>query len=722
VKYSLFLIISAFSFYHIQGQTLPFTFGLIKEFKTINNPIGLLQGDFNGDKIEDFAVYGAKRVRFYYQMKDSLGFSTRTFTPANSVIYVASAKVNGDDLTDFVCIGGKPLSLQVYIMKKKSEPYLILNREIQGAFDKILMGDINSDSKNDIILYGRKELGLMVFRGKGNGMFYSPLTLFQGDSFSELYLKDVNNDGVNDILGLQWIDNKVKLYTGYASSTFSEPSEISLASEGSLMKCDYLNSDDNLDFMIYFPNEKECATFMGNGLGNFTQHQIIKIPHVLSNALITKTNDDYLQDILLLSQDDRTLDIHLQDQNGLFTDGIEYYTTDSPVDILHFAHQRTQLQDIVIMDSVNSFLKIMYNSSIDQPRGEIREYGLGVSPSEVHAIDLNDDGWNDVIVSNKGSKSYSIFLNDKKGRYFGQWYVPTSYMLKSFRAASGKTSPKIIFSTEKGVSALHALELDLSNYTYIESKIITQDVPEIIDVNVRSTRGEKLILSMGTDPENNQTRLTEIKWLNGNTAMEHVINFDITDRIIYTSNVYYTKENRKRIWCTAFYEKNENLYSILTDSNWNIIEKKIRSTLQKEIPTSVFMWSSDLNRDGQPDCIVFRKDSLTGLFIYQGGDHNHTSGPIYVIEDIDMESPKDLKIADIDKNGDPDIVVQNRLRRSLDAYVGNGTGRFWSMVNLAGTARWGGFDISDVDNDGYPEVIMTDSLKGTLNILPIRER
>ena len=705
-----------------RSQTNPFTFGLVKEVKSIIHPIGLLQGDFNGDHVDDIAAYSAKKVRFYYQLADSLGFSTRTLSPTVPISIAASSKINGDDLTDFICLGGKPLRVQVYIMKKRREPFLIWDKDVTGAFDELLVADVNSDAKTDIILYGKRELGILVFRGKGNGTFRSPQVLFAGDSFSDLFVSDVNNDGVNDIIGVQWIENTVALFTGYGNSTFSEPAQIPLRSEPGFIRCGYVNGDDNIDFLVYFPNENECLTYLGDGLGNFTEHQILRISRALSDAAISDINSDRLNDVLLLSADG-TLDVHLQSENGFLTDITPFLTTRHPADMELFAHSRTQLKNAAILDSANALIKIMYSAYIDRVKSESREYGLGSSPSEVRAFDLNNDGWNDIIASNPGSRTFSIFINDKTGHYRGQWAIPGAFVPASFYPAGNHTVPWIIFSTEAGSSSLHVIELDQSHYTFNQSKIITQDIPDIIYVSVKSARYETSVLSLGHDPENDQIHLTEIKWRNGGRSAETIINLNLPGKLLGVSSISDARNDRRNIWCTTYDDDSAHLYYVVADSAWNVIEKRLHNTYQTEAPVPTLMWNSDLNNDGRSDCVIFREDSLSGLFIYLGTDLNSPeSSAIHVIEDVEVVSSRDLKITDIDKNGNRDIVINNRMRRSLNAYLGNGSGRFSTPVNLAGTARWGGFDISDVDNDGYPEVIMTDSLKCTLNIFSLRDR
>lgn len=228
---------------------------------------------------------------------------------------------------------------------------------------------------------------------------------------------------------------------------------------------------------------------------------------------------------------------------------------------------------------------------------------------------------------------------------------------------------------------------------------------------------------MGHDPETDQVHLTEIKWQNGGRVSETMLDFGLPGKLTAVSSVSNYRSGLRNIWCITFAAQTEHVYYLVADSVWNVIESQLHHTIQCDSPVSRLIWSADINKDNRPDCVIFREDSVSGLYVYIGGDRSMPESPaMHVIEGVRILSARDLKITDIDKNGSRDIVLNDRIRRSLDAYMGNGSGRFSAPVNLAGTARWGGFDISDVDNDGYPEVIMTDSIKSTLNILPLRGR
>ncbi len=79
--------------------------------------------------------------------------------------------------------------------------------------------------------------------------------------------------------------------------------------------------------------------------------------------------------------------------------------------------------------------------------------------------------------------------------------------------------------------------------------------------------------------------------------------------------------------------------------------------------------------------------------------------------------PSSVAIADVNGDGNPDIVVSNVIGNSVSVLLGNGNGTFQSQQTIAA----GSFPISaalgDVNGDGIPDIVVTNELSNTVGVL-----
>jgi hypothetical protein len=68
-----------------------------------------------------------------------------------------------------------------------------------------------------------------------------------------------------------------------------------------------------------------------------------------------------------------------------------------------------------------------------------------------------------------------------------------------------------------------------------------------------------------------------------------------------------------------------------------------------------------------------------------------------------------------------DLVVKNEADRSIEIFPGLGDGTFDPGPHLISTKGISGFTLDDINRDGVPELIITDSASCVLRILTLEE-
>jgi uncharacterized protein (TIGR03437 family) len=136
------------------------------------------------------------------------------------------------------------------------------------------------------------------------------------------------------------------------------------------------------------------------------------------------------------------------------------------------------------------------------------------------------------------------------------------------------------------------------------------------------------------------------------------------------------------------------------------------------------LYVRDLNADGAPDVILtseLNSNARGDEIIVLIGNGDGTFRPPQILSGGAGSQPFPLEFADMNGDGVPDIVAQNRAKRELMIFRGDRNGNYQATpqsVPIGATGALGGFAVADVDGDGLPDLIAahgTSSIAVVLN-------
>ena len=127
--------------------------------------------------------------------------------------------------------------------------------------------------------------------------------------------------------------------------------------------------------------------------------------------------------------------------------------------------------------------------------------------------------------------------------------------------------------------------------------------------------------------------------------------------------------------------------------------------------------AADFNGDGKPDIAVADEavnNRNSNVTVFESSSKGY-AGTRYPYGD----EPRLVVIADINKDGKPDIVTENEFNGTVDIFINNGTGGFGAPIVLQdGGITAASVAVGDLNGDGKPDIVVSDGqIPGAVHVL-----
>ncbi len=299
----------------------------------------------------------------------------------------------------------------------------------KGA-SSVEVADFNKDGKPDIAIANIEDSSLTIYLNQGNRKFVeaegSPF--FAGHFPNDINISDINKDGNLDIALANHERKFFTVLTGNGKGQFSSAPNSPLAVQvkphtHGVITADF-NNDGNLDIATDSWWVDSIVVLNGDGKGNFINPVYYATgKHPYQRLRTADFNKDGNADIVTTNLDENSVTILLGDGKGKF----ERRFFDAG--IIPFGLAIGDLNndgnlDLAVINSPTisggkpgkDGLTILLGDgkgNFSMLKGSPFETGLG--PTRVAIGDINNDGINDVAVSNFNSNFLSVYYMDKNG-------------------------------------------------------------------------------------------------------------------------------------------------------------------------------------------------------------------------------------------------------------------------------------------------------------------
>jgi hypothetical protein len=694
------------------------SFGKVTNIKITGHYSSLLNGDFNGDGRADIAAIGKNEIHLFYQSDDGFSFTEQSIKISGNILAAAAGKLNQDKLADFVVIVDDPLTLQAFVSKPSRKYTRSWNHPLIEPSTNILIDDISNDHKSDIILYGKRELGATVYPGNGNGTFQQNITLFSEYSFTSFAVIQSNDDDLNDIIAADWISNQILTYTAFGKMNFSEPTVIHCDGSPVFITTGLLDRDTNNDFLISYSDARLCDLFSGDGMGGYIQSVSVTLSVAPSEIALQDVNGDGKKDIVMLSGSNSTIIVKLNDGNGRFEEETPFYAGEGPLSFTIFQYPRSTRFNIAILDTASQIIRVMYPSTIRTPNAEVQTFGVGRKPSSIICTDVNRDRYNDVIVANEESQTISILPGAAGNSLEGQITFRVSQSPSLLRYYSVNDTLGVLTSTSvtsKDISVLEINRMTLSSRMYT---LPTQGTPEVLTLTHERNSVRFQILVLERDYSNSTSSLINFEKISGNKFTQQVAPLT-TPKIQFLDASFDSNGNSYLIYGVFDPRQNvEAIYQTQYVQPCQILPPRLVYSFQTKRNIPLLVWYGNANDDQRPDILYHLGEPENKLYL-MNAINDTTFSPPYLLSGspVTITSKDHLQIIDCNNDGKKDIAYMNASEDNVEVCSGNGIYSTTSILSNAGTGDE--FVISKIKNDSTYMLIMTDSVSGTVSIMPL---
>jgi hypothetical protein len=334
---------------------------------------------------------------------------------------VAVANQDSDSVAVLLGDGAGSLAFTSAVSTTDNDPVSLA----QGMFD--------GDTRPDLAAVNFADDSVAPLLGNGDGTFSpaAPPTLGVGVSPQSVAAGDFDNpaDGFDDLAVANFFSEDITVLRSNGDGTFTESDTISLAGSGPwAVVAGFLDGDGSRDLAVADLTGDAVWILLGNGDGTFTVNTSTTVAGGPA-ALAIADFDGTFADLVVVNRgsggdscpppadpDDNQVTILLGLGDGTFPGpGVTYPVGSNPRSVAPGDFDQDGAVDLVVANYCDDTASLLFGNG-DGTFQSTASYFLGTPgsnrPTGVAVGDLNNDTFDDVAVSNSGTDSVSVLLNN----------------------------------------------------------------------------------------------------------------------------------------------------------------------------------------------------------------------------------------------------------------------------------------------------------------------
>lgn len=594
----------------------------------------------------------------YSQFGNEQNLLKTTMTPLNFVNY----DLDGDGDQDIVCSSKDDQQIAVYenLGNNLYNAQIVVSSSIQEA-RSIDVEDIDGDGDGDIVVTAFFGNEISWFENLGNMEFGGQISISNTlTNVSFVHVEDINNDGDNDIVAAVYTDDKIVWFENLGGGTFSTENLISGATNGATSVCvKDLDGDGDPDIVSTSYNDDKVAWYENLGGGTFSAENIIT---TTSNGAQFVTSYDFDNDndndLLVSSKLDQKVTLYTNNGSGVFNLNQVLASTAWDCNYVSFA-------------------------------------------------DYDNDGDMDISVPgvNLSSSLRTVIYENISGN-FSTSHIIADYSQYAILSVDVDNNGLVDLMYTDNFERKIAWRKNLGGLNFSEELVLSTDYQD------NNLMGHAV--DMDNDGDNDLVfyKTSKMKWyenLGGG-------NFGATQRLIadplQTSGTY----NNMRDFLPADIDNDGDIdffgaHYAATPAGFGWFENLGNQnfaeyvSLATDLTVCTELGYEDIDNDGIKDIVIGTFNTSGDLAWYKNlGGGNF--GPKNMISTGEVDAITAIYLADLNNDGNMDVVTASALDDKIAWFENNGGGSFSSQQIISTNAdNANDVFVADFDNDGFKDVV-----------------
>lgn len=645
----------------------------------------VLAADLDRDGKVDFAALGLGGLNVAYGKGNEEFTDLRTYSLGGSLASLEVADFNKDGLPDLAVVDSDGENVKILLGAAARSfspgPTVASGRNPSD----IVVGDWNEDGKLDFATpRSFQQLAVTLRLGDGTGNFTTVPDLAGALFAKQIGTGDFNRDGHADLVVDQ--NFSVRFYYGNGQAGFSLGPMVSTQSQVDDIEVGDLNNDGHSDVLT------NTGAVINDRQGGFTFRPAPFGPRV---ALSDQNKDGNLDvATTLTSPSPRRLAIFTGDGTGGFQNVSEAEVGSFPLDVVTADFDKDSIPDFLLptADSVALASGTLAAGLLLPTRITVQS-----GPNSLELGDVTGDAHPDLLVV---SNSSLRVLSGGPGGQFTQTFT---------QPLTGARIRLVDLNGDGNLDALTPGQFCLNQNRQAFSAPVTLPVgsqPRDIQIFdfVGDSNPDLVVANFASD---------NVSLLQGNGNAGFALTGTLTGffRPTAVAITHLNSDNFPDLVVSDF----QNLHRLLGSAAGFVPQTPMA------FPSSSASQSlavADLNKDGFIDVIAGNNgNGFNGfLGIYLGDGTGLLAAPRVINSLTPVQS---IKVADLDDDGNLDLVTAGGNHRSTSCYLGDGTGNFTRPSDLvAGGLSHTPFDaiIQDLNGDSLLDILTADGNRASVSI------
>jgi hypothetical protein len=546
-----------------------------------------------------------------------------------------------------------------------------------------------------------------------SGLQFTPAptpTLTTGSSPESVIAADVDGDGALDLISADSGSDRLSIFINNGAGSFQSANLIATGGDPEAVAAADVDGDGDLDLISADSSSNRLSIFINNGAGSFQLTNTIM--NRASPKAVVAVDIDEDGDVDLISADSGSmlLSILINDGSGSFSASSTISVTNEPEALITADVDGDKKVDLICAFRFGTSLSIFMNNGSGGFSTSPTTISTGSEPRSVSAADVNGDGAVDLISASFVEDQLLVFMNNGSGGFS----TPNTIL-------NTGTAPRVVVSADiNGDGHVDLLSADrnsnqLSLFVGDGSGAFVVATPATIPIGVQAEAliaadidGNGQVDLISADSGSQQLSL----FLNARSAsfspsISLPIDSAAKPRFVIAGDI----NGDKNIDLISADDSGSGQLSVFLGDGLGAFPVASRSTLNTGgSPQAVT--AADIDGDGNIDLISADSGS-NQLSIFTNMGSGSLQSPVTIATG---SSPQAVTAADIDGDGNIDLISADSGSNQLSIFTNMGSGLFQPTNTITTGNSPQAVTAVDVDGDGNIDLISADRGADQLSI------